>query len=68
MGDLVRLGTRLAMLLRPRFVRFHATSCLVNNKHVFLIAGSHMLLRLKRMKRGSSYELLPARLIHATVQ
>jgi hypothetical protein len=52
---------RLATWLRPRFVRFHATSCLVNNKRVLLFAGSHMLLRLERMKRGSSYELLPAR-------
>ena len=52
---------RLATWLRPRFVRFHATSCLVNNKRVLLFVGSHMLLRLERMKRGSSYELLSAR-------
>jgi len=54
------LRNRLATWLRLRFVRFHATSCLVNNKRVLLFAGSHMLLRLKCKKRGSSYELLPA--------
>jgi len=51
----------LAMWLRPPFMLFHATSCLVNNKRVLLFVGSHMLLRLKCMKRGSNYELLPAR-------
>jgi len=55
------LRNRLATWLCPRFVRFHATSWLVNNKHVLLFAGSRMLLHLKRKKRGSSYELLPAR-------
>jgi len=54
------LRTCLSTWWRPRFVRFHATSCLVNNKRVLLFTGSHMLLRLKRIKRGSSYELLPA--------
>jgi len=49
----------LAMWLRPRFMQFHATSCLVNNERVLLFIGSHILLRLKHIKRGSSY--LPAR-------